>query len=63
MTRSEEMNSLMDTVDSIQRRFLESLVTGKRDAIFGERMREPGSSVVNPKFAECVEALMLSGKR
>ena len=45
MASSKEMSSAMDTADSIQRRVLESLVTGKRDPIFDEPLCGPGSSV------------------
>jgi hypothetical protein len=50
MACSEEVNSLMDTVDSIQRRFLESLVTVQRDPMFGESKPGPALSC-RPKSA------------
>jgi hypothetical protein len=43
MVTTEEVNSFLDKVDSIQGRFLESLITGHRDAIFGETRANPKS--------------------
>jgi hypothetical protein len=34
MDKADDMKSFLSQVDSIQRRFLESLITGQRDAIF-----------------------------
>jgi hypothetical protein len=36
MKNLEETKAFLDRVDSIQKKFLESLVTGQRDPIFGE---------------------------
>jgi hypothetical protein len=41
MATTEEVNSFLDKVDSIQSRFLESLITGQRDAIFRETPVNP----------------------
>jgi hypothetical protein len=40
MKNSEDGNSFLAQVDAIQRKFIESLITGQRDAIF----RETGSA-------------------
>jgi hypothetical protein len=36
MENSENMNSFLSQIDSIQIRFMESLITGQRDPIFRE---------------------------
>jgi|HubBroStandDraft_1064217.scaffolds.fasta_scaffold1428653_1 hypothetical protein len=36
MQNSEEMNAFLSQIDSIQRRFVESLITGQRDPISRE---------------------------
>ncbi len=41
MNNSEELESFLEKVDSIQRRFLESLITGQRDPIFRESKTTP----------------------
>jgi hypothetical protein len=45
MTTSDDMASFLSTVDSIQSRFMESLITGRREALFpkaqAERSLEP----------------------
>lgn len=41
MACSEEMNSVLDRVDSIQRKFMESLITGRRDPIFNDPISKP----------------------
>jgi len=44
MKNAEEINSFLAQVDSIQSRFMESLITGQRDAMFqkteGQRLPE-----------------------
>jgi hypothetical protein len=43
MATTEEVNSFLNKVDSIQSRFLESLITGQRDAMFRETHANPKS--------------------
>jgi hypothetical protein len=45
MENCAEVNSLLGKVDSIQNRFLESLITGHRDILFREAERKPESEV------------------
>jgi hypothetical protein len=41
MATTEEVQSFLTKIDSIQSRFLESLITGQRDAIFREAKHKP----------------------
>ena len=43
MENSEEMKTFLAQVDSIQSRFLESLITGRRDPLFSEIKAKPES--------------------
>jgi hypothetical protein len=45
MDNSKETSIFLEKVDSIQRRFMESLITGQRDSIFKEKYpkRSPNS--------------------
>ncbi len=43
MATTEEVNSFLDKVDSIQSRFLESLITGQREATFRETQADSTS--------------------
>jgi hypothetical protein len=43
MENIENMKSFLPQVDSIQSRFLESLITGQRNPIFGEKEAKPES--------------------
>jgi hypothetical protein len=43
MENSEEMKTFLAQVDSIQAKFLESLITGQRNPIFGGKEAEPES--------------------
>jgi hypothetical protein len=40
-----EMNSFLDKVDSIQRKFMESLITGQRDPMFSRPLPQPKSKL------------------
>jgi hypothetical protein len=39
MNSPNEVSTLLEQVDSIQSRFLESLITGRRDPIFRDKIR------------------------
>ena len=47
MTISNEMRTFLEKVDSIQQKFMESLITGQRDPIFGEQQH---SATLNPRM-------------
>jgi hypothetical protein len=56
MSNSAEMKDFMATIDSIQSRFMESLITGRRDAIFGQSAkRDDSQSEVDPGKA-CIDS-------
>jgi hypothetical protein len=43
MTRKDDAKDFLTRVDSIQSRFMESLITGRRDPIFGEKTEDKKS--------------------
>lgn len=49
MKNAEESNSFLEKVDSIQRRFLESLITGQRDPVFRKTRATPRFEVEGDK--------------
>jgi hypothetical protein len=55
MENLEETKRFLDKVDSIQKKFLESLITGQRDPIFGENkaLHQPEiETVENPALID-----------
>jgi hypothetical protein len=44
MANSDELKSLLEIVDSIHNRFMERVIAGQRDAMFGETYATPKSS-------------------